>query len=146
MKVEVPSVTISESIRSRLEAGGVAVLQFSDFANLEEYVSTIRAAKVFVTSYGGAACTNRFFCSPDARVILIANNAYRAEYRFPEDPGSRALIGVARSFGSDCGAFPHIRAAHLFPVAEQIVLLDQSDTMTDAEADRILRLCDGAGG
>jgi hypothetical protein len=121
------AMEISPEVKAFVEAAGVKVLGIGDFSGIDEYLATLYGAEVFITSYGGPACTNRFFCNKDARVILLGNLHYKWEYDYP----------------SDGGAWWHIRHSHLFPVREQIVVLDHNNEMTAADAARILRLADG---
>lgn len=110
--------------RAKLEAAGIKILSVANFSGIEEYLTVLYGARVFVTSYGGAACTNRFFLAPDAKVLLIGNLHYKWEYDYP----------------SDMGAQWHIRHSHLFPVAEQKILLNHSDTLSEDNAGRIIDL------
>ena len=118
------AMEISPALKQRFIDSGIAVVSIGDFSCIEEYVATLYGAKVFITSYGGPACTNRFFCNPNARVILLANLHYQWEYEYP----------------SAGGAYWHIRHSHLFPVAEQLVLLDHNNEMAEADYHRILEL------
>lgn len=118
------AMEMSADIKARFVAAGIRVVSIDDFATLDDYIGTIRGAKTFVTSYGGPACTNRLFCAPDARVIVLANEAYRWEYEYPVESGE----------------YWHIRHSHLFTVAKQAFILDHPNVMTTVEADRLLEL------
>lgn len=118
------AMEMSPDIKMRFMAAGIKVVSIDDFATLDDYIGTIRGAKTFVTSYGGPACTNRLFCAPDARVIVLANEAYRWEYEYPVESGE----------------YWHIRHSHLFTAAKQAFILDHPNVMTNVEADRLLAL------
>ena len=120
--------TLGEAARCRVEAAGIEVFSVNDFADIYQYIYTLRSAKLFITSYGGAACTNRFFLSPDAQVILLANKSYKWEYDYPVPDGE----------------YWHIRHSHLFPVKRQTVILDHDDDITLESIERIIKLADGA--
>lgn len=120
------AMTFDASAKAQLEMAGIKFLQIQEFANIQHYLATLYGAKVFVTSYGGAACTNRFFLNPNASVVLLGNNQYKWEYEYP----------------SDDGEYCHLRRSHLFPVKRQTVLLYHNDIATEADINRIIRLAD----
>ena len=96
---------ITKEARDIALSQGYQFLSITDFEDLNEYVATLYSAKSIVLSYGAITCANRFFLSPDASVLLIANMAYKEEY----EAGNN---------------FWHIRHSHLCPVKRQHVLLD----------------------
>lgn len=87
------------------EAHGFQFLSIADFQDSLEYACTMRRASHVVFSYGAITCCNRFFLSPDAAVVILANSSYSKEYN------------------SGTG-YPHIRYSHLCPVRTQRVILD----------------------
>ena len=89
---------------------GFEFISISEFKDHLEYVSTLRRATHVVFSYGAITCANRFFLSPSAVVVLIANSSYASEY----------AIGDSHW---------HIRHSHLCPVSSQSVILDFPDTV-----------------
>jgi hypothetical protein len=118
------AMNLSQALRLKLESAKIKVVSVDSFKSIEEYICTLYHATTFVTSYGGAACTNRFFLRPSCDVLLLANRKYEWEYHMVS-PG---------------GEFWHIRHSHLFPVERQRIILDQPDVLTDQCVDRILSM------
>lgn len=118
------ALEVRPNVLSILEKGGIKLLSLSDFADVTEYVASLYGAEKFITSYGGAACTNRFFLNPEAEVLLIGNKHYAWEYEYPSDQGDQW----------------HLRHSHLFPVKKQTVLLYHNDQVTVQDAHRILEI------
>lgn len=124
------AMTITPSAKYRLELEGISVLAIDDFADIRHYLTTLYQARNLITSYGGAACTNRWFAHPDARVIVLGNLAYRWEYN------QSCLIDSSSS--EVYGVYWHMRHSHLFPVRQMDFLLDQPNEFTDYEAGRLV--------
>ena len=119
------AMALPSGLRGQIEAAGIAVISVGDFADIGQYLATLYNARLLITSYGGAACTNRFFLNPECDVVLLGNRHYAFEYEYPSDYGEQW----------------HLRHSHLFPVRRQRVLLDHNDTFDQAEVDRLLALC-----
>jgi hypothetical protein len=118
------ALIIDGQVMRVLEAGGIKLVSIGDFKEITQYIATLFGAEKFVTSYGGAACTNRFFLNPSSEVVLIGNKQYAWEYEYP----------------SDMGEHWHLRHSHLFPVKKQTVLLYHNDRVTEADAHRLVDL------
>ena len=118
------AMELGSKARTAIEAAGIRLVAVRDFSSIEQYIATLYGAKTFITSYGGPACTNRFFLNPEADVLLLGNLAYRYEYAYP----------------SDAGEYSHLRKSHLFPVRRQTVVLDHNDVIDDADVRRIVEL------
>ena len=87
---------------------GFEFISISEFKDHIEYVSTLRRATHIVFSYGAITCANRFFLSPSAVVVLLANLSYAGEYTIGD-------------------SYWHIRHSHLCPVSFQSVIMDFPD-------------------
>lgn len=87
---------------------GFEFISISDFKDHIDYVSTLRRATHIVFSYGAITCANRFFLSPSAVVVLLANASYAGEYTIGD-------------------SYWHIRHSHLCPVSSQSVIVDFPD-------------------
>lgn len=101
---------IDDSVVDLLEQNQIKVLSVDNFSDIVEYICVFYHAKNVIVSYGGIACTNRFFCNPSANVILIANLHYKPEYDYGNTESSQT--------------YWHIRSSHLFLGKKQTVLLD----------------------
>lgn len=102
----------------------VKILSVNDFKNIYEYICVFYHAKNVIVSYGGVACTNRFFCNPNANVILIANLHYNAEY----------------DYDNLNQMYWHLRHSHIYPVKTQSVLLDFENSINENNICKILDL------
>ena len=91
--------------RAIAEAAGFRFVSVSDFADISEYICTLRHADRIIISYGSTACTNRFFIAPQASVTVLAHRHYQQEYEWTNDDW-------------------HVLHSHTFPVISQRVLLD----------------------
>jgi hypothetical protein len=91
---------------------GFEFISISEFKDHIEYVSTLRRATHIVFSYGAITCANRFFLSPSAAVVLLANLSYAGEYTIGD-------------------SYWHIRHSHLCPVSSQSVIMDFPDIVTE---------------
>jgi len=109
-------------IINRLRLNNIHFVTISDFKSIEEYICVLYHAKTLIFSYGGPACTNRFFCNPSATVIVLAHTHYRAEYEF----------------NNDNSMYWHIRHSHLFPVSKQYFLLDFENSLNDENVQEIV--------
>jgi len=89
---------------------GFEFISISEFKDHIEYVSTLRRATHVIFSYGAITCANRFFLSPSAVVVLLANSSYAGEYTIGD-------------------SFWHIRHSHLCPVSSQSVIMDFPDSV-----------------
>ncbi|GJD74575.1 hypothetical protein [Methylobacterium goesingense] len=118
------AMDVSPNLIERIKLLGIKICSISDFKNVEEYIATIYSAKTLIVSYGSTACTNRFFCNPNAHVILLANLHYKWEYDYP----------------SDAGEFWHTRHSHLFTAEKQTVIIDHNNTIEESDLDRIMRI------
>lgn len=124
------AMTITPSARHRLELEGISVFAIDDFVDIRHYLTTLYQARNLITSYGGAACTNRWFANPDARVIILGNLAYRWEYN--------QSFYADRERGEVYGVYWHLRHSHLFPVRQLDFLLEQPNEFTEYEAGRLV--------
>lgn len=118
------ALVIDDQVMRVLKAGGIQLVSVSDFKDITQYIATLFGADKFVTSYGGAACTNRFFLNPNSEVVLIGNMQYAWEYEYPSDMGEQW----------------HLRHSHLFPVRRQTVLLYHNDRVSESDAHRLVEL------
>jgi len=116
--MEFPTVEII----NKLQSHNIHFVTISDFKNIEEYICVLYHAKTLIFSYGGPACTNRFFCNPSATVIVLANTHYRPEYEYD----------------NDSSLYWHVRHSHLFPVTKQYFLLDFSNSLNDENVQEIV--------
>lgn len=105
-----------------LNARGIKIIEISDFIDIYEYICTIYHAKQLIFSYGGPMCINRFFCNPEANIIVLANMHYRPEYEYE----------------NESQAYWHLRTAMLSPVHRQIFLLDFPNELTISSLDSIV--------
>jgi hypothetical protein len=96
----------------------------NDFKDIYEYICVFYHAKNIIVSYGGVACTNRFFCNPNANVILIANLHYKSEY----------------DSNNENQMYSHIRLSHIYICKTQSVLLDFENHIDINNIDSIINL------
>ena len=101
----------ADDVLAVLEASSIRLIQISDFADIYEYICTLYHAKKLIFSYGGPMCVNRFFCNPEASIVVLANLHYRSEYESDQ-------------------AYSHLRQSMLAPVQSQIFLLDIPNRVT----------------
>ncbi|TCL87274.1 hypothetical protein C8J38_1321 [Rhizobium sp. PP-WC-2G-219] len=122
---------ISDEAHRILSRFGISILKLENLDDLDHYIGTIHNAKVFITSYGSTACTNRFFCNAQSHVLLLANMSYASEY------GSVSHYELGK--GDDVQkCFSFTRATHLFRSTSQTVFLDFPDEIGPREAQRIV--------
>lgn len=114
---------LSSERRDHLINAGIRILSPSQIRSFDEYVSVLHGCRTFITSYGAAACTNRFFVNPAARVVVLANRHYDSEYAGPSDP-----------------PFRHLRQTHLFPVTEQKFILNHNNEFEDTDIGNLLEM------
>jgi hypothetical protein len=106
----------------------IKILSLDDFSDIYEYICVFYNAKNIIVSYGGSACTNRFFCNPDANIILIANLHYKDEYDLYNTDTSKK--------------YWHIAFSHIYPAKKQTVLLDFENYIDESNVYKILNyLC-----
>jgi hypothetical protein len=115
---------INDNIKKLLIDKNIAILSINDFKNIYEYICVFYHAKNVIVSYGGIACTNRFFCNQDANIILIANLHYQHEYEYEN---SNQL-------------YWHIRHSHIYSAKKQTVLLDFENNININNINLILNL------
>jgi len=97
-----------------LNAHSIKMVAVTDFADIYEYICTIYHAKKLIFSYGGPMCINRFFCNPEASIVVLANLHYKHEYEYNNQNKN----------------FWHVRHAMLSPVRSQTFLLDVPNELT----------------
>jgi hypothetical protein len=115
----------SDSIFEKLKTNNIHFLNLIDVKSIEEYICILYHAKIAIFSYGGPACTNRFFCNPEATVIVFANNHYSSEWNADKQ-------------------YSHIRHSHLHPVNKQIFLLDFANHLDDDNLQEVLNIANSA--
>jgi hypothetical protein len=112
----------SASILDKLKLNNIHFLNIYDLKSIEEYICIFYHAKKLFFSYGGPACTNRFFCNPDAQVTVLCNDHYKSEWH-----------GTNEKYG-------HIGHSHLFPVKKQICLLGFENYLDDDNLQQVLNI------
>lgn len=115
---------LEDNIKEILNSKNIKVISVNDFKNIYEYICVFYHAKNIVTSYGGVACTNRFFCNPNANVILIGNLHYKHEY----------------DYDNETHMYWHLRFSHIFVSNKQKVLLDFENKIHIDNLNKILNL------
>lgn len=98
----------SDDVLKIISENNIKFIEISHFKDIREYICTLYHAKNIIFSYGGPMCTNRFFCSPDANIIVLANLHYKGEYEFNNETKN----------------YWHVRHSMLAPVYSQHFLLD----------------------
>jgi hypothetical protein len=111
-----------QNIRTMIADKGIQFVEVSQFRDIYEYICTIYHAKNIVFSYGGPMCINRFFCNPDANIIVLANMHYKHEYEY----------------NNSSKDYWHLRHAMLSPVKRQHFILDFDNTLTK---DNVTQIC-----
>lgn len=115
---------IDDNTINIINNNNVKILSINDFSNIYEYICTFYHAKNIIVSYGGIACTNRFFCNPNSNVILIANLHYKSEWDYDN---------LSKNYW-------HIRHSHIYPSKTQSVLLDFENDINENNIYKILDL------
>jgi len=115
---------INERTQEIIASKHVKILSIHDFKDIYEYICVLYHAKNIIVSYGGAACTNRFFCNPESKVILIANLHYKSEYDYKNENGIEL--------------YWHLRHSHIFAAKKQFVLLDFPNFINETNVHKIL--------
>jgi hypothetical protein len=115
---------LEDNIKEILNSKNIKVISVNDFKDIYEYICVFYHAKNIVTSYGGVACTNRFFCNPNANVILIGNLHYKHEY----------------DYDNETQMYWHLRFSHIFVSNKQKVLLDFENKIHIDNLNKILNL------
>jgi len=103
----------------------IKILSINDIKNIYEYICIFYHAKNIIVSYGGVACTNRFFCNKDVNIVLIANLHYQSEYEY--DNANQL--------------YWHVRHSHIFIAKTQKVLLDYENNINKNNINKILESC-----
>jgi hypothetical protein len=112
----------SDNVHNILKTNNIKYLAISDFKNINELICVLYHAKNVIFSYGGPCCTNRFFCNPNANVIVIANSKYKDEYYCNNDE-----------------SYWHVRHSHLYPVKKQTFLLDFDNEINENNVNDIIQ-------
>jgi hypothetical protein len=115
---------LEDNIKEILNSKNIKIFSVNDFKDIYEYICVIYHAKNIITSYGGVACTNRFFCNPNANVILIGNLHYKYEYEYENQNQM----------------YWHLRHSHIFVSKKQKVLLDFENKIDINNLNKILNL------
>ena len=113
---------VPEKIQKKLIANNIKFLNLNEIKNIYEYICLFYHAKNVMVSYGGPCCTNRYFCNPDAKVIVLAHLHYRHEYEYDNENQQ----------------YWHVRHSHLYPVKKQIFLLDFDNSIHEGNIGIIL--------
>ena len=114
----------NDDVLKIISENNIKFLEISQFENIYEYICTIYHAKNLIFSYGGPMCTNRFFLSPNANVIVLANSHYKFEY----------------DYNNESKNYWHLRHAMLAPVNSQHFLLDFENYFTTENIKKIMSL------
>lgn len=114
-------IPLSIEIENMFKSKEIKIISIQHFQNINHYLCQLYHAKNIVFSYGGPCCTNRFFCNPNANVIVIANKHYEAEYEYDN---------VSKMYW-------HLRSACLIPVKRQVFLLEFENEINCENIDRI---------
>jgi hypothetical protein len=115
---------ISDNVINLINNKNIKILSINDFKDIYEYICVFYHAKNIIVSYGGVACTNRFFCNPNSNVILIANLHYKPEYEYEN---SNQM-------------YWHLRHSHIYPAKTQEVLLDFENFVDETNVNKIFNL------
>jgi hypothetical protein len=110
--------TLTDNICNTYKENNIKILKILDFKDIYHYICVLFHSKNIIFSYGGPACTNRFFCNPESNIIVLANKHYRHEYEYGHT--------------IDNQNYWHVRHSHLHPVKKQTFLLD-FDNYIDTE-------------
>ena len=102
----------------------IKFVEISQFKDIYEYICTLYHAKNIIFSYGGPMCTNRFFCSPNANIIVLGNLHYRSEYEYE----------------NESKIYWHLRHSMLTPVKSQHFLLDFENYFTVENIKKVISL------
>ena len=104
----------------------IKFIEVGQFEDIYEYICTIYHAKNIIFSYGGPMCTNRFFCSPNANIIVLGNLHYKFEY----------------NYDNESKKYWHLRHAMLSPVKSQHFLLDFENYFSIENINKVISLLD----
>jgi hypothetical protein len=115
---------LNDEIINIFNNNNIKVLSINNFKNIYEYICVFYHAKNIIVSYGGVACTNRFFCNKNSNIILIANLYYKNEYEY----------------NNKNQLYWHIRHSHIFPAKKQKVLLDFENNININNINNIINL------
>lgn len=107
-----------------LQQNNIKFLSIPYFKNIQHYICVLYHAKNAIFSYGGPCCTNRYFCNPNANVVVLAHLHYKHEYEY----------------NNDNQMYWHVRHSHLYPVKRQSFLLDFDNTLNEHNIRDILNL------
>jgi capsular polysaccharide biosynthesis protein len=117
---------LDDTIIEEFNKNNIKILSINDFKNIYEYICVFYHAKNIIVSYGGVACTNRFFCNKNANIILIANLHYKYEYEYEYDNTNQL--------------YWHLRHSHIFPAKKQTVLLEFENNINNNNINDIINL------
>ena len=117
---------VDENIHNILNKNNIKFLTISYFKNVQHMICVLHHAKNAIFSYGGPCCTNRYFCNPNANVIVLAHTHYKDEYDFNNTPEKKL--------------YWHIRTSHLHPVKSLSFLLDFENNINENNVNDILQL------
>ena len=115
---------MNENVINIINNKNIKIISINNFKDIYEYICVFYHAKNIIVSYGGVACTNRFFCNPNSNIILIANLHYKYEYDYDN---------LSENYW-------HLRQSHLFPAKTQKVLLDFDNYIDENNIYKIFNL------
>jgi hypothetical protein len=113
----------NKNIMDIINQNNIQFLSISYFKNIIHFICILYHAKNVIFSYGGPCCTNRYFCNPQANVIVLGNLHYKHEYEFNNDSQN----------------YWHIRHSHLCPVKMQYFLLHFENELNENNINKILQ-------
>ena len=111
----------NENVMDILNKNNIKFLSIPYFKNIFHFICLLYHAKNIIFSYGGPCCTNRYFCNPNANVIVLANSHYKQEYDHSQN-------------------YWHLRYSHLCPVKSQSFLLDFENNLNENNINEIINL------
>jgi hypothetical protein len=103
---------------------GIKFVEVTQFRDIFEYICTIYHAKNIIFSYGGPMCINRFFCNPNANIIVLANTHYKPEY----------------DYNNSAKNYWHVKHAMLAPVKSQHFIIDFDNELNHNNITQIFSL------
>jgi len=111
-----------ENIIKILLQNNIKIINSKSFKDINEYICVLYHAKKVILSYGKYTSFNKYFCNPDAEVIVLANLHYKSQYNCTQQK------------------YWHIKFAMLAPVRIQHFLLDFENELTIENINRFINI------
>jgi hypothetical protein len=107
-------INLTLDIPEFLEKNNYLIVLPHKIEDVIEHIVQMKAAKNIITSYGGAACTNRFFFNEHATVKVICNVQYKSEYDLEWHNRCNAYMANKYIYFIDAPPFLNIDILNIF--------------------------------